>query len=57
MKYKVYLSLYGKKIKVSIEAPTSEAARIQVRNDVKFHKIVGEDEVLEMLKNMMGMGE
>ena len=44
-------------MKINIEAPTLEAARIQVRNDIKFHKIVSEDEVLEMLKNMMGMGK
>ncbi len=55
MEYTVYLSLYGKKMKVEIEAPNPDAARKQVRDDVKFHKIVEVEQELEFLKNIFGM--
>lgn len=38
--FTVYVELYGKGFKIDIKANSKAEAMDQVRNDVKFHKVV-----------------
>ena len=63
--YSVFFEIYGKKMKVTVEAETENQARKQVKNDIVFHKIEivknenpqseYKDHTLENLKDIFGM--
>jgi len=56
MKFTVWFELYGKKMKVTVEAKDAVDARIKVRDSIRFHKIEQEkDDVLDFLKDMFNM--
>jgi hypothetical protein len=63
MKYQVYLELYGKKLRVTVDAVSANDAIKQVRAAVIIHKVskiesevkVDEDSTIEMLKNLFNM--
>jgi hypothetical protein len=55
MKYTVYFEIYGKKLKVSIDANSPEDAKYKIMGKIKFHKIEVPDEGLNQLKEMLGI--
>jgi len=53
--FTVYLELFGKKMKVVIDAKDKVDARIKVRDSIKFHKVeLMTDEMFESLKGIFG---
>lgn len=57
MKYLVYFEIYGKKMKVEVEANNKCEARDVVRSSIIFHKTVEqENSIIQQLQKMMGMG-
>ena len=55
MDFTVYLELFGKKMKVVIDAKDKVDARIKVRDSIKFHKVeLMTDEMFESLKGIFG---
>ena len=56
MNFTVWFELFGKKMKVTIEAKDKVDARIKIRDSLRFHKIEREeDDVLDFLKDTFGM--
>jgi len=54
MKYTLYLDLFGKKMKTTVDARSIEDAKQQVRNNLVFHKIEP-DENIDFLKNIFNI--
>lgn len=52
----VFFEIYGKKLKVQVDAKDDEEAKYLVRGAIKFHKITSskKDEV-DFLKDMFGI--
>lgn len=63
MIYKVYFQLYGKKMKINIDADTQEEAKQKIKDSIIFDKIVqvndnitdNDNDVFKNLKNIMGI--
>lgn len=62
MLYKVFFQLYGKKMKVAIEANSEQEVKEVIKNGIIFDKIVKvsdyieqNDETLQNLKNILGI--
>lgn len=63
MIYKVFFQLYGKKMKVAIEAESNEDAKNIIKNSIQFDKVVPTNDYktdfpqpdLDHLKNIFGM--
>ena len=63
--YQVFFEMYGKKMKIEIDADSHFHAQRKVEDSIRFHKIsqivkmpkppFDEDETLEHLKNIFGM--
>jgi len=52
MKFDVYFEIYGKKLKVTIEADREIDAKIKVREAIKFFKIVPESSGMDFLTDL-----
>lgn len=61
MIYKVYFQLYGKKMKINIDADTQEEAKQKIKDSIIFDKIVfvndniNDNDIFENLKNIFGI--
>lgn len=57
MKFTVFFEIYGKKMKVEIEARDKELAKEKVRCNIIFHKIESKDDldILDMLNGIFGI--
>ena len=55
MNFMVWFELFGKKMKVMVDANDRVDARIKIRNSILFHKIEQKEDDLDFLKNMFGM--
>ena len=60
--YKIYIEIFGKKMKYEVEAESKNDAINKLKNKISIIKInegvnegVNDDDVLENLKNMFGM--
>jgi hypothetical protein len=54
--FHVYLTFYGKKLRISVEATNKLSAMEKVKNSISFDKIVeAEDLTLDSLRDMFGM--
>lgn len=55
MKYTVYFDVYGKKLRVTVDAKSEDEAKNVIRNDIKFIKVVKAKDVVDELMGMFGM--
>ena len=55
MKYQLYFELFSKKMQVVIEANTEQDAEYLLRGKIKVNKIVPVDEVVDNLKDILGI--
>lgn len=60
MTYTVYFSVYGKKMKVRVQADSEAAAKRQVKDDINIIKVVrnpilGEDDFPPIFKDIFGL--
>jgi hypothetical protein len=54
--FHVYLTFYGKKLRISVEATNKLSAMEKVKNSISFDKIVEEEDLtLDSLRDMFGM--
>jgi hypothetical protein len=49
MKHEVYFEIYGKKLKVTVDAKDVEQAKYIVRGAIKFHKVKPVNEMPDFL--------
>ena len=57
MKYKIYFEAFGRKLKTTIEADSESEAMHSIRNKIEILRVEkAEDETVDMLRNMFGMG-
>ena len=55
MEYRLYFELCGKKMQVVIEAGSEQDAEYLLRGKIKVNKIVPVDEVVDNLKDILGI--
>jgi hypothetical protein len=52
MKQEVYFEIYGKKLKVTVEAKDEEQAKYIVRGAIKFYKVKPVNDVPDFFKDI-----
>lgn len=51
--FTLYFSLYGKKMKTTVQARSLQDAKDIIRHKIVFHKVTDEFDVVDFLKDLM----